>query len=147
MIHTDQTIDNTSPRWMRLTMRLAAVYNASYALLLALFPQQVFAWLYMPATPDVMVRCIGMMVGVYAVGYWIAGSNPLRWWPLVLVGIVGKGLGPIGFFASVYTGELPWQAGWMNLASDLIWLPLFIAIVWRVYQTIGWRGMWQVIKP
>jgi hypothetical protein len=130
---------------MRVVMRLAALYNASYALLLLLFPQPVFNWLYMPHTPDVMVRCIGMMVGVYAVGYWISASNPLRWWPLVMVGIVGKGLGPIGFFVSVYTGELPWQAGWMNLTSDVIWLPLFIIIVRRAYLHYGFAEMRKAV--
>lgn len=130
-----------TPAWMRITLRLAAVYNAGYALVLALFPQQIFQWLHMPPTPSVMVRCIGMLVGVYAIGYWVAASHPLRWWPLVLVGIVGKSLGPIGFLICVYTGELPWHAGWMNVTNDLIWLPPFIAIVIAAYQQQGWEKM------
>lgn len=132
---------------MGAVLRLAALYNACYALALAIWPQAIFDWLHMPATPDVMVRCMGMLVGVYAVGYWIAACDPLRWWPLVWVGIVGKTLGPLGFLVSVYNGDLPWQAGWMNLSNDLIWLPPFWVILWAAYRQLGWAAMWRSLRP
>lgn len=118
------------PVWMPWVLRIAALYNLLYALLLAIWPAQAFEWLQMPATPDVMIRCIGMMVGVYALGYWIAAQDVLRYWPLVAVGIVGKTLGPIGFLQSALSGALPWHSGIMLLFNDLIWwVPFWIIVL------------------
>lgn len=119
--------------WMSHVLKLAAIYNLAYGLVLAVMPQQVFDFLQMPTTPTPMIQCIGMMVGAYALGYWLASSNPLHWWPLVFVGIAGKLLGPLGFLVCAWMGTLPWRAGWMNVTNDVIWLPFFIVIVWRAY--------------
>jgi len=123
------SLNNPIPAWMPWILRVAALYNLAYALLLALWPTQVFDWLQMPTTPDVMIRCIGMMVGIYALGYWIAAQDILRYWPLVLVGIVGKTLGPIGFLQSALSGVLPWHSGIMLVFNDLIWWVPFWMIV------------------
>lgn len=121
---------NDIPAWMPWVLRIAALYNLLYALLLTIWPTQTFEWLQMPATPEVMIRCIGMMVGIYALGYWIAAQDVLRYWPLVAVGIVGKTLGPLGFLQAALSGVLPWHSGMMLLFNDLIWwLPFWIIVV------------------
>ncbi|MGT2494433.1 hypothetical protein ACU4GD_38060 [Cupriavidus basilensis] len=84
------------PAWMPAVLRLAALYNLLYAIALSLWPSQIFDWLGMPATPDAMIRCIGMMVGVYALGYWIAAQDMLRYWPLVGGGPGGQDAGAAG---------------------------------------------------
>lgn len=122
--------NNDIPAWMPWVLRIAALYNLLYALLLTIWPTQTFEWLQMPVTPEVMIRCIGMMVGIYALGYWIAAQDVLRYWPLVAVGIVGKTLGPIGFLQAALSGALPWHSGIMLLFNDLIWwLPFWIIVV------------------
>ncbi len=125
---------NQTPVWMGSVMRAAGVYNLGYALLLAFYPSETFTWLNMPQTPEVMIRCIGMMVGVYALCYWIAGSNPVKYWALVAVGIVGKTLGPIGFLHGALTGILSWKAGIMILFNDLIWLAPFWLILLHAWR-------------
>jgi hypothetical protein len=121
---------NDIPAWMPWVLRIAALYNLLYALLLTIWPSQAFEWLQMPVTPEVMIRCIGMMVGIYALGYWIAAQDVLRYWPLVAVGIVGKTLGPLGFLQAALSGALPWHSGIMLLFNDLIWwLPFWIIVV------------------
>jgi small multidrug resistance pump len=47
----------------------------------------------LPRYPDIW-QCVGMIVGVYGVGYLIAAFDPLRHWPVILVGLLGKVLGP-----------------------------------------------------
>ena len=42
---------------------------------------------------------MGMIVGVYGIGYLIAARDPRTHWPIVLVGLLGKVFGPIGFVA------------------------------------------------
>ncbi|HEX9810775.1 MAG TPA: hypothetical protein VGA88_01630 [Burkholderiales bacterium] len=123
-----------TPDWMRQVMRAAGVYNLGYGLLLAFYPAQTFRWLGMPHTPDVMIRCIGMMVGVYALCYWVAGSNPVKLWPLVAVGIVGKTLGPIGFFQGWLNGIFAAEGWIMIFFNDVIWwLPFW----WIVLHAWG----------
>lgn len=120
---------NNKQIWMCYVMRGAGIYNVCYGLLLAVFPMETFQWLGMPNTPEVMIRCIGMMVGVYGLGYWIAGSDPIKYWGIVLVGIAGKTLGPVGFLHGVFEGTLVWKTGIMIFFNDVIWWVPFWLIV------------------
>jgi hypothetical protein len=70
-------------------------------------------------------QVVGMLVLVYAPGYWWAARYPERHPHLILIGLLGKVLGPIGFAWSLATGQLPLAFGWTILTNDLIWLPAF----------------------
>jgi hypothetical protein len=72
-----------------------------------------------------------MIVGVYGVGYAIAARDPVRHWPIVLVGLLGKVLGPIGFLDAALGGRLPWTFGWTIVTNDLVWWIPFGAILWQ----------------
>lgn len=79
-------------------------------------------------------QCIGMIVGVYGVGYWIAATNPLVHWPIVLVGFLGKIFGPIGFTAAIINEELPLVFGVHVITNDLVWLIPFFLILKMAYR-------------
>jgi hypothetical protein len=88
------------------------------------------------APPDTQVwpqlwACIGMIVGVYGLGYLIAARDPARHWPIVLVGLLGKILGPIGFLDAATRGLLPWSMGFTILTNDLVWWIPFSMILWH----------------
>ena len=70
-----------------------------------------------------------MIVGVYGVGYLAAARDPLRHWPIVLVGFMGKIFGPIGFVQTVLAGDIPWAFGIMIIFNDLIWWIPFAGIL------------------
>ncbi|MGP0567182.1 MULTISPECIES: hypothetical protein [unclassified Nitrospina] len=60
---------------MRITLKLAGVYNVIWGGIAILFPIQSFKILGMP--PPIypqLWQCIGMIVGVYGLGYWIVDS-------------------------------------------------------------------------
>ena len=104
------------------TLQAAAIYNLVFGGLVVLFPHAWFAWADLPAPRYIMLwQCIGMIVGVYGIGYWVAADNPVRHWPIVLVGLLGKICGPIGFVQAAALGDLPWRCGWLILTNDLIW--------------------------
>jgi len=69
---------------------------------------------------------VGMFVLVYAPAYWWAGRHPERHYHLIIIGLAGKILGPIGFIWSVATNQLPLSFGWVIITNDIIWLPAFI---------------------
>ncbi|MDX1945082.1 MAG: redoxin domain-containing protein [Pirellulaceae bacterium] len=124
------------PRWMFWTLTLAGIYNLAWGAAVIVLPSQPFAWLAMepPNYPQIW-QCVGMVVGVYGVGYLIAARDPARHWPIVLVGWLGKVLGPIGFVQGAIAGTLPWSFGIVNVFNDLIWWVPFTAILYHAWRT------------
>lgn len=120
-----------APRWMSVTLWHAAVYNVLWGVWIVLFPLTAFHLLGMPAPnyPQIW-QCVGMIVGVYGIGYACAALAPYRHWPIVLVGLLGKLLGPLGFFMSVLKGELPWRFGCLLLSNDFLWWIPFTLILY-----------------
>lgn len=84
-----------------------------------------------------LFQCIGMIVGVYAIGYWLIAINPKRFGAFVYVGLLGKIFGPLGFIYSALIGKLPWAFGWINITNDLIWLPAFIGFSIALWKQEG----------
>ncbi|RYG26681.1 alkyl hydroperoxide reductase [bacterium] len=110
----------------------AAIYNLLWGAAATLFP----LWFYRiggldQRLPTPLFQSIGMMVGVYAYGYYLLAKDPIRYCGMVWVGLAGKLFGPIGFLFSAWQGTLPWSFGWINLTNDVIWLPAFIAFAWK----------------
>ena len=80
-----------------------------------------------------------MVVGVYGVGYLIAAADPVRHWPIVFVGLLGKVLGPLGFLSAATRGDLPWVFGVTIMTNDLIWWFPFAAILVVAWRTVPER--------
>jgi peroxiredoxin len=123
------------PRWPSTVLKLAAVYNLAWGAWVILFPNHLFDWtgIARPNYPGIW-QCVGMIVGVYGVGYWAAARDFTRHWPIVLVGFMGKILGPIGFFQSALTGQLPWNWGLTIISNDLIWWVPFGAMLYLAFK-------------
>jgi hypothetical protein len=121
--------------FLRLTLRAAAVYNLAFGVWAVCFPRHFWnlAGLPQPNYPELW-QCIGMIVGVYGVGYWIAARDPDRHWPIVLVGLLGKIFGPLGFARAAWAGALPWSFGWINVFNDLVWWIPFTWILLRAWR-------------
>lgn len=116
---------------MKAVLQLAGVYNILFGVWAVGWPMAWFemSGMKVPEYPFLW-QCIGMIVGVYGVGYLIASTAPLRHWPIILVGFLGKVFGPVGFLWMASQGEIPWAAGWINITNDLIWLVPFAMILW-----------------
>lgn len=122
-------------RWMRAVLTAAGLYNLAWGAFAIFFPLAAFemAGMTVPNYPELW-QCIGMIVGVYGVGYIIAAFNPLVHWPIVLVGLMGKVFGPIGFAWAVFNGRMPLSMGWTILANDLIWWVPFALILHHAHE-------------
>ena len=113
--------DRVAP-WMPAVLVAAGVYNLLFGAWAVLFPDMAFTGLGMEAPRyPFLWQCVGMIVGVYGIGYLAASRAPLRHWPIVLVGMLGKILGPIGFLQTAVAGDIAWSFGIMIIFNDLIW--------------------------
>ena len=126
---------------MRSVLLAAGLYNILWGAFAVLFPGAIFSWLDMPPPnyPQFW-QCIGMIVGVYGIGYAIAAFDPVRHWPIVLVGFLGKVMGPLGMVQALWTGQLPWGFALNCVTNDLIWWVPFALILkhaWVQYQNEG----------
>jgi len=123
---------------MRNVLLAAAAYNVVWGAFVVLFPGAIFSWLNMPQPnyPQFW-QCIGMIVGVFGVGYAIAAFDPVRHWPIVLVGFLGKVFGPLGMVQALWTEQLPWAFALNCVTNDLIWWIPFALILkhaWEHYR-------------
>lgn len=121
--------------WMRYLLWAAAAYNLALGGFAVFFPNLAFTWagLPLPRDPEIW-QFLGMIVGVYGLGYAIAATNPLRHWPVVFMGLIGKLCAPIAFGNAIIRGRLPWKSGWAILTNDVVWLVPFGLILLAAYR-------------
>lgn len=123
------------PNWMRTVLIAAGLYNILFGIWAVCWPHLWFDWSGMarPGYPEIW-QSVGMIVGVYGLGYLIAATHPIRHWPIILVGFLGKIFGPLGFAKAIADGALPLSAAWIIIGNDLIWWIPFAIILWKTMQ-------------
>jgi small multidrug resistance pump len=123
---------------MKRILQIAAIYNLVWGAWVIIFPHHYFQWLNLPQpTYPAIWQGVGMIVGVYGLGYWWASHDPVRHWPIVMVGFLGKIFGPIGFLWHMMQETLPWRFGYTTLTNDLVWWIPFGWILWHANRA-GW---------
>jgi hypothetical protein len=86
-----------------------------------------------PLNHPMVWQGMGMVIGVYGVGYWWASVNPNVHWPIVAVGLLGKIFGPVGFLWNYIQGMVSPAFGYTLITNDLIWWIPFSLILRRAY--------------
>ena len=107
----------------------AAAYNVVWALLVIVFAEPLLRIVGIDAGSAGVpfVQVMAMMVGVYAIGYYLMARDPIRYCGFIWIALAGKTLGPLGFLYYASTEVLPWTFGWTCVFNDIIWWPVF----WR----------------
>jgi hypothetical protein len=110
------------PSWIRGWLLAAGFYNLAWGAANIIWPNALFDFAGAKRVnyPEIW-QCVGMIVGVYGIGYAIAAGDSRRHWPIVLVGLLGKIFGPIGFAWSLWNGVFPPLFGVTLLTNDLLW--------------------------
>ncbi|MEM9328724.1 MAG: alkyl hydroperoxide reductase [Bacteroidota bacterium] len=125
---------------MPLTLKIAAVYNIVWGAWAVLLPHQFFQLTGMETLNHPMIwQGMGMVIGVYGLGYWWASFDPVRHWPIIAVGFLGKIFGPLGFVMNYYTGAAPAGFGYTLITNDLIWWVPFFLILRETYRQQRWQ--------
>ena len=110
----------------------AAVYNVAWGAAVIAFPVPLSRLVGLDVTTVVpLVQVVGMMVGVYAIGYYLLARDPVRYAGVIWIVLAGKTLGPAGFLYYAIAGILPWTFGWTCVLNDVIWWPVFWSFALR----------------
>ena len=137
-----RTMERTNPEtWMQNVLWAAAAYNVIWGIMAILLPLVPFqqAGMFPPSYPELW-QWIGMFVGVYGIAYAVASVDPYRHWLIVLTGLIGNILAPIGFLNSANHGRVPWKAAWVLVGSNLIWwIPFALILVGAYRAHVGSR--------
>jgi len=122
---------------MQWTLRLAAIYNLIWGAWVIFLPQQSLDFMgYQEATgiTRTIWQGMGMVIGVYGLGYYWASFNPVKHWPIVAVGMLGKLFGPIGFLMNYLKGLVPVDMVFMLIFNDFIWWVPFSLILLKAHR-------------
>ena len=126
-------------RFYRITFCLAGVYNILWGIYAAWDPQWLFRFAHLPEQnhPQIFV-CLGMVVGLYGIIYFEIARVPERGWLLAAVGLLGKGVGPIGLAVLILSGQWPVSTIALCLTNDLV-----CCIPFALYVKDAWRFFYQ----
>ena len=118
------------PRWACWWLIAAGIYNLVWGTITIVMPHLLFDLTGAERLnyPEIW-QCVGMIVGVYGIGYLIAAFDSRTHWPIVLVGLLGKIFSPIGFASTLVRGTFPPLFGLTILTNDLIWWVPFTMIL------------------
>lgn len=127
-------VSSRNSQWMKAILFIAGLYSILWGLSVVFFPE---FWFRLGNIDLPRYLQLWQSIGLYAismgVGYLIAYTNPLRHWPIVLVGLISKICAPIGFLYYYFQGELPFVILQMNFTNDMIWWIPFGLILYNVY--------------
>lgn len=125
---------------MKTILKIAAIYNLLWGTWVVLFPHHFFDLVGMQRLNLPMIwQGVGMIVGVYGIGYWLAAYNPMRHWPIIAVGFLGKIFGPIGFVGNYLQDIVPFEFFYTLIFNDLIWWIPFAYIMYKVHIEYQWK--------
>ncbi len=86
------------------------------------------------------MQLVGVMVGLYGVGYLLTAWNPIENRNVLTLGFFSKLLGSILGVMYVVNGKLPVAFLPILFFADIIYLPPFLAIMRRLYGLSGANG-------
>jgi hypothetical protein len=123
------------PQWLRQALVFAGVWHLVLGGSIVLAPGAFFdlTGIARPNYPQ-MWQGAGIMAAVLGVGFVIAARNPLRYWPVVLIGLVPKILSPIGVVWGFWRSELPPALGTLVLVNDVAWWAPFSLLLWLAFR-------------
>jgi hypothetical protein len=125
----------THAKSFSLLLKIAALHNFGFACIAVFSPSLFFSWagMHQPLYPELW-QFIGIVVGIFGIGYWIASPDPIRHWPVVLLGFLGKVIAPLYFLLALTSGR--WTLiSVIPIAADLVW---WLPFAWILFSALSY---------
>lgn len=118
-------------KWMKFVLRFAACFNVSAGFFMLVLYHETYKIIGM-TKPDISfpIQLVGLLVGLFGVGYYLVARDPLLNRNLLLLGFWSKFLGSCLGTYYVFIGKLPWTFVLVYFFADVIYLPPFY-LIWR----------------
>jgi hypothetical protein len=112
-------------------LRFAGTFNLCAGLTLCVFYHEGFKLLALvKPEPVLYVQLVGVLVGLFGVGYHLVASHPLENRNLLMLGFWSKALGTLlALYHVALLGTLPWRFMAIVLFADIVYLPPFWIIL------------------
>ncbi len=123
---------------MRGVLLMAGVYNLAWGLFIYNFPEAFHKWLTAGAVVYAGKLVIYQGIGVFVFGimYILATLYPLRFWYLILLGLISKLVGAIGVYFLIINKTVTKQFIFHVLVNDLAWV---VPLAFITYRTFWFR--------
>lgn len=126
--------------WMKSLLWFAGGYNLlAGAGMLCLYHEGYKVLGMSKPEVNLPVQLVGVLVGLFGVGYWLVAGNPVENRNLLMLGFCSKALGSVLGVYYVLAGKLPVFFLAILLVSDIVYLPPFAIIVRRLYRIAAAR--------
>ncbi len=128
-------------KWMKFVLRFVAFFNVGAGLFMLIGYHETYKIIGMNK-PDISfpIQLVGILVGLFGVGYYLVARNPLENRNVLLLGFLSKFLGSCLGTWYVLRGQLPLQFVAVYFFADVIYLPPFYVILRRLYALAGESG-------
>jgi AhpC/TSA antioxidant enzyme len=124
-------LDARVPQWLRQVLVFAGVWHIVLGAAIVVAPDAFFDLSRIPRPNYTQLwQGSGVMTAMMGVGYVIAARNPLRYWPVILIGFVPKLVAPFSFAWGVWRHGLPLAFGSLVIIHDLLWWIPFAMLLW-----------------
>ena len=126
--------------WMTWLLWFVGGYNLLAGLSMICFYHEGYRLLGL-TKPDLVLplQLVGILVGLFGVGYWLVAANPVENRNVLLLGFLSKGLGSAFGLYYLATGALPLAFLPVLFFADMIYLPPFLVILRRLYRAARQR--------
>ena len=106
----------------RAVLILAGSYNLAFAVWLGMSPTGVFHVFGMePPWPDGVSRGLAVVIGLFALAFWVATALPTLARPVLFLGLLSKIAPPLAWIVAVAVAGWPKSTFAIIFCDDLIW--------------------------
>lgn len=120
----------------------AAIYNVAWGAFVVISPRTMLEWVgVQPPAVLPLWQAVGAIVLAFAPAYWWASRDPWAHRHFIVIALLGKFAGLMGFVGGFAIGELPLSFGSLTLLNEVIWLPAFALFIRDVARISGWKRM------
>jgi peroxiredoxin len=121
---------------MRYSLVAAGVCSLAWAAGALVWPLAMYRWAGVEGhvAPE-WGQFAGVLGAMLGMAYLAASTNPLRHWPVVLAGLIGKIAIPFGYWHAAAQGRLSWNLAAPVFADGVIWWVPFGLILYSAWET------------
>ena len=120
--------------WMRGLLLMAGFYNLIWGFFIFNFPDQFYSWLQEKEREGgKLVEYQGVGVLIFALLYLLCSLYPVRFWFLILVGLLSKVLGAVGVYFFVLNKLVTDHFIFHLIVNDLAWALPLVIIAYRAF--------------